>query len=349
MKHLTLLLVSLLSAFQLAAQSGNTAYGFTRIPGSVVTSALGGSQVATYRGDLQQRMDNPAFIDSAMHQSVSMGYLNYLSTINQATLAYGHQFDSIGFGSAYLRYFDYGTFQETDEVGNELGQFKVIDYEIGVTFGRAYNEHFSYGVTLKQVFSNMYQYFGYGMGVDLGAHYHSSSGNFSAGLVARNLGMEIIDPTRSQRDPLPWGVDLAIAKKFDKAPLMFGLQYSDLLKWDLAANDLDAQNNTVEDELTGEVRRPVFTLDNFARHLSGSVAFVPSDRFNLMLGYNFRRRLELATAERPAMVGFSFGANIQLKRFGIQYAITSYHLSGASNHFGITTNLNEWYSRRKAS
>jgi len=39
---------------------------------------------------------------------------------------------------------------------------------------------------------------------------------------------------------------------------------------------------------------------------------------------------------------------VKVKRFGIQYCITSYHLSGTSNHFGITTNLNEWYSKRKA-
>lgn len=324
-----------------------SAYAFTGIPGSAVTAALGGSQVGLYRGDLLQRMDNPAFVDSSMHQAASFSYLSYLESINQASLSYGHRFDSLGFASAYLRYFDYGTFQETDEVGNELGQFKVVDYEVGLTFGASYNKYFSYGATLKQVFSNMYQNFGYGAAIDLGLHYKSEDGNLTAGLVARNLGFEIIDYTSNTRDPFPWGIDLAIAKKFDKAPILFGLQYSDLQRWDLAGNDLNSLNNLTVNQLTGDETRRIFTLDNFARHLSGSVAFIPSEKFSLMLGYNFRRRLELATAERPALVGFSFGTNIQIKRFGIQYAITSYHLNGASNHFGITTNFSEWYGRKQ--
>jgi len=347
MKHLGLLSVLFFHFLIVSAQTSTTAYAFTRIPGSVITSALGGSQASDFRGDIAQRMDNPAFSDSTVHQAVSLAYLNYLSSIGQATLSYGHRLDSAGYISGYLRYFDYGTFQETDEFGNELGQFKVVDYEVGATCSRALTSQITYGVTLKQVFSNMYQYFGYGIAADLGMHYRSNSGNFAAGAVVRNLGSEVVDYTNGQRDAFPWSVDLALSKRFAQAPLMFGVQYNNLLRWDLAAVDQDAINNTVVDELTGEEERRILTLDNFARHLNASVSFIPSDRFNLMLAYNFKRRLELSTAERPALVGFSFGANVKLKRFGIQYAVTSYHLSGASNHFGITTNLNEWYARRK--
>ena len=342
----SLLVVFVFGVMTGIAQNGNSAFAFTQIPISVVSAALGGSQVATWRGDVNQVSDNPAFIDSSLHQSVSLNYLNYLTTINQASIAYSRMFDSIGFGSMYLRYFDYGTFQGYDESGNDLGEFKVVDYEVGISFGRKLNDHINYGATLKNVFSSMYQSFAYGAALDLGGYYQSTNGNFTAGLTIDNLGLEIIDYSGGERNFFPASINAAISKKFDKAPIMFGLQYSNIQTWDLAGVDGDVLANPTIDPLTGEESRPAVTLDNFARHLSASVALIPSDNFNLMLGYNFRRRLELATSERPGFVGFSFGANIKIKRFGIQYAITNYHLSGTSNHFGITTNLNEWYSKK---
>ncbi len=110
----SLLVVFVFGVMTGIAQNGNSAFAFTQIPISVVSAALGGSQVATWRGDVNQVSDNPAFIDSSLHQSVSLNYLNYLTTINQASIAYSRMFDSIGFGSMYLRYFDYGTFQGYD-------------------------------------------------------------------------------------------------------------------------------------------------------------------------------------------------------------------------------------------
>jgi len=345
MKHL-LLTGFLFCTISVSAQTGNSAFGFTQIPISVVSAALGGSQVATWRGDVNQISDNPAFIDSALHQSVSLNYLNYLSTINQASAAYSRMFDSLGFGSVYLRYFDYGTFQEYDEFGNDLGEFKAVDYEIGISFGRKLNDNINYGATLKNVFSRMYQNFAYGAAIDLGGYYQSNDGNFSGGITIDNIGMEIVDYTNSESNFFPISVNAAVSKKFDKAPIMFGLHYSNIQKWDLAGVDKDVLANPTIDPLTGDESRSTLTLDNLARHLSASVALIPSENFNLMLGYNFRRRLELAISERPGLVGFSFGANIKIKRFGIQYAITNYHLSGTSNQFGVTTNLNEWYSKK---
>ncbi len=333
----------------LSAQPGRSAFSFTQVPVSPIQAALGGTQVAAFRGDIAQTTVNPAFMDSTLHGSLSLSYLNYLTTINQASLAYGHQFDSLGFGSAYLRYFDYGTFQEIDETGIELGQFKAVDYELGVSFARPYKYGISYGATFKQVFSNMYNYFAYGAAIDLGAFYRSKDGNLTLGLTADDIGVKLVDYTSDGHELFPWSINVAIAKKFDKAPLLFALQYSDLQKWDLAAADQDALDDVNMDPLTGERERSVLTFDNFARHLNGSVVFMPSDKFNLMIGYNFRRRLELAIAERPAMVGFSFGAMVKVKRFGIQYTLSSYHLGGTSNHFAITTNLNEWYTKRTAS
>jgi hypothetical protein len=192
----------------------------------------------------------------------------------------------------------------------------------------------------------MYRYFGYGMALDLGSYYTSSDRNLRLGLTVDHLGAQLVDYTNQGITVFPWSLNAAVTKKFEQAPLVFGFQYNNFQRWDLASADQDALNNTNTDPLTGKVTRPVVTLDNFARHVRASVVFVPSEKFQLLLAYDFRRRLELAITERPGLVGFSFGTYIQVKRFGIQYAITSYHLGGASNHLAITTNLNEWYHKR---
>ena len=329
------------------AQQGNSVYNFLDVPASVISSALGGSQVATAQNDISMTADNPAVGDSSMHNNLNMGYLNYVTNINQATAFYSRIIDSLGIASAYLRYFDYGSFDETDEFGNTLGTFRVTDYELGLSFSRALSsfQRFRYGGTFKQIYSVYYNNFSYGVGVDLGGHYVSKNGEFVLGIVADNIGMSLVDYTGSGTHPLPFNMRLGFTKKFKKAPIRFGMQYNHLERWDLAQADAEAQQLVTSDPLTGDSSRRVFTLDNFMRHLSASVEIIPSDGFNLLIGYNFRRRMELALSERGGMAGFSFGALIKVRRIQIQYALASYTLGATSHLFAVTTNLNEWYRR----
>jgi len=292
--------------------------------------------VSYFGGELLQLADNPAFLDSSLSNAVSFSYLNYLAGINQASIAYGRTVDSVGFVSGYLRYFDYGKFLETDEVGNELGSFRGADYEIGVSLTRVYSKNITYGVSFKQLFSSLYQYFGYGVGLDAGVFYTNPKYLFNAGLVVKNLGFEVIDLSGTARNWLPARADISITKKFAKAPIQLGLQYNHLQRWNLA---------NVDTELEDETK---WTFDNLARHISASVGFVPNEKFQLFIGYNVQRRLELATTERPRLIGFSFGSNINLKRFSLYYSLASYHLSGASHSIGLKTNIHNWTSKSGA-
>lgn len=325
---------------------GNSSFTTVGVPVSGVTAALGGSQVAVNKGDILQIVDNPAFYDSTSSKSISFSYLNYVTTINQASVGYGKEIEKLGLVSGYLRYYSYGTFTETDEVGNEYGKFTAADYEIGVNLARKYTKNISYGFTFKQLFSSMYQNFAYGLGADAGVYYASDNGQFTAGLVLNNVGLKLIDYTGSSNEWLPTEASIAISKKFSKAPIRLGFQYSNLQKWDLAETDQDALDNTKTDPITKTISRPIVTADNFLRHLGLSIVLEPNSKFNLFAAYNFRRRLELSTADRPGAVGFSFGTMIKIKRFSIQYSYANYHLSSGSNHLAITTNLSEWYSKK---
>lgn len=338
----------ILIPFHLQSQSSvNGTFAFTNVPVSPLSAALGGSQIASYAGDLNQLTANPALMDSVLHGSASLSYLNYMAGINQASLAGARMVDSLGVLSAYLRYFGYGSFTETDEAGNELRQFNAADYEVGLSLTRNHLSNFAYGVSFKQVFSSLYQHFAYGVALDVGGYYHSDDNGFTAGLTIDNLGFKLKDYTNNSAQVLfPVQMNIALTKKFAKAPLRFGLQYNNLERWDLASSDTDARNKLRTDPLTGEQTRKVVTFDNFLRHLIASAVFTPNEAFNIMLGYNFRRRLELSISERPGLTGFSLGVMVRVKRFNLQYAITGYHLNGTANHFALSTNLNKWYAKK---
>lgn len=344
---ISLFLLFILSASCLRAQTGTTVYSFLKLPVSPISSSLGGSQVGSAQKDISLVADNPSIADSSMDQNLNLGYFNYVTNINQASIAYGRELKNIGFASAYLRYLDYGSFDETDPFGNKIGEFKVSDYELGLSFSSQLGgfERLRYGVTFKQVYSAYYEQNSYGLGLDFGAHYTSADGLFTAGMVIDNVGGSLVDYSRDGSKAMPLNAKIGVAKKLKKAPLRFGIQYENIERWDLAAADADAQEITSTDEITGETTRRVLTLDNFARHLRATVEVLPSENFNILVGYNFRRRLELALNERAGLVGFSFGTYIKIKRIQLQYGLMSYSLGGTAHMLSISTNLREWYRK----
>ena len=342
-----ILIIFLLNIEYISAQNGTAVYSFLNLPVSPISSALAGSQVASAQKDIGLIADNPSIADSSIDQNLNLGYFNYVTNINQASVAFGRHLSGIGFASAYLRYMDYGSFEETDPFGNKIGEFKISDYELGLSFssGLGSFERLRYGVTLKQVYSAYYEQNSYGLGLDFGAHYISSEGLFTAGMVIDNVGGSLVDYSREGSKAMPVNVKLGVTKKLKKAPLRFGLQYENLERWDLAAADADAQEIISTDEITGESTRRVVTLDNLARHLRATVEVLPSENFNILVGYNFRRRLELALNERAGLVGFSFGTYLKIKRIQLQYGLMSYSIGGTAHMISISTNLKEWYRR----
>lgn len=328
-----------------AQNIGTSSFTFTQVPISTISSALGGNQIAINKSDVLQVADNPAFADTTMTKNVTFSYLNFINTINQAAIGYAFKPQKLGIFSSYLRYYDYGSFTETDALGNSYNKFGAADYEIAFNLTRFYRKNIAYGFTFKQLFSSMHQYFAYGLGFDAGVYYHSDSKNFSAGIVINNAGLKLIDYTHTNNEFLPLEVNIAANKKFQNAPIRIGLQYNHLERWDLAAIDNDALKKTKVDPITKETSRPIYTADNLVRHLVASFVFEPSPKFNAFVGYNFRRRLELSAANRPGAVGFSFGFLMKIKKFGLRYSYSNYHINSASNHLSISTNLNEWYRK----
>ncbi len=85
--------------------------------------------------------------------------------------------------------------------------------------------------------------------------------------------------------------------------------------------------------------------DNLMRHFIFGIEINPFKSVFLRLGYNYQRRQELKLSSYGGMVGFSWGFGIQLSKFQLSYGHATYHLAGASNHFSLAVNLNEFFNK----
>ena len=63
---------------------------FLKIPTSAHAAALGGDNISIIEDDASLALSNPALLSSVSHQTVSLGYMNYMSGVHTGTAGYTH-------------------------------------------------------------------------------------------------------------------------------------------------------------------------------------------------------------------------------------------------------------------
>ncbi len=333
----------LYSNYSLSQLGGSNSYQFLDLSNSSRIQALGGSNISIYDNDVNLNISNPALLDSTKSGSISLNYMNYISDINYGFTSFTKHFDNIGTFNASFMYANYGDFVRTDEAGIKQGNFSVNDLALIIGYGKKIDSLFSIGGNFK-FFQSIYDiYNSNGIALDLAGNYYKPSKRFSASLVMKNIGFVI--SKYSEQEKLPFEIQLGLTKKLKHAPFRFSLTFTNLQTWDLTYDDPNAKKefdpNTFE-ELPAE--EPSF-LDKGMRHLVFGTEFILSKNFNIQLGYNYRKRQELKFTEKTGLVGFSGGVGFKIKKFSLNYSISSYHLSGKSHSFSVTTNINDFRSK----
>jgi hypothetical protein len=147
-------------------------------------------------------------------------------------------------------------------------------------------------------------------------------------------------------EPLPFEIHLGYTKKIEHAPFRISFTFTHLEKWDLTYTDPSVP---VTDPITGApLEKSKFSrfTDKLARHVVFGGEILISKNFHIRTGYNYKIRQELKLASHPGITGFSFGFGLRISRFHFSYGYAKYHAAGGPNHFTISTNLSEFYSRR---
>ena len=344
---LTLLLFSSICAY--SQIGGSNTYEFLNTPVSARVGGLGGNVIAVYDNDPTLAMANPSLLNPEMSGMLTLSYLNYFTDINQGYFSYVHDFKKWGTFSGGIKYINYGTFLEADESGNSFGEFSASEYAFIIGWGKEIvDSTFFIGANLKPIYSDLWTYYSSGIAVDLSATYRSKDKNFTAALLVKNSGMQL-DPyiEGGEKEPLPFEVQAGISKRLKHVPFRVSLDLIQLQNWNLSYNDsivATNANENLDDEEKAD-RNRTSNVNEFFRHMVLGGEFVPSKSFMLRLGFNFKRRSELALDNKPGLVGFSWGVGFRVKKFHISYGSARYHLAGSSNHFTITTNLSEFYRK----
>lgn len=270
MKNIASITALLLLSLPLAAQESQTVYNFLRIPVSAHAAALGGENVSLIEDDASLALSNPALLSSVSHQTVSFGYMNYMSGTSMYTANYTHVLNDKATIGGAVHYLNYGSMAETDYNGLETGTFSPSDLTIEGLFSYTLANNIVGGIGAKFIYSKIGDYTSTAAAIDLGINYYNPEADFSASFAVKNLGGQLSAYDEEFED-LPIDIMLGVSQRIHNTPFRVHATFCDLNHWDYA----------------------------FLRHLNIGTDVILAPQFYLAVGYNLKRAhdMKILTAE----------------------------------------------------
>lgn len=341
------LLVFCLSANNLTAQiaGGQRAMEYLRLPNSPHISALGGINIAMPTDDISFAIQNPSLMRPGLHNQLGLVYNNYYAGIDIMNLQYGYHAENINTSFVFgLQYINYGTFTQTDDIGNIYGDFRAVDYSISLGASRSYGDHWRYGGALKFAQSGLWDKNAMAVLADVGVNYYDTSSFLNIGIVAKNMGTMVKKYKPGTAEPLPFDLQIGISKRFKHIPLRLMGTIHHLYEWDIRYDDpaLETQSNLLGTADSNTKQKSYFA-DKLFRHFIFAAELTFAKRVTATVAYNHLRRGELTLQDVKGAAGFSFGLGIHLNKFQVHYARSYYHIAGAYNEFGLNMTLNKLF------
>jgi hypothetical protein len=321
--------------------AGSHVYSFLSIPVSPRSASLGGSAIAINDGDISLANENPALFSEETDGKFTIEYINYISDINFGYTSYSKHLKEIGTIGIGLQYFSGGEFIETDVNGYKYGNIGMSEFALNLSYAKAFGDNFSIGATIKPIYSHMAQYTSFGLVMDMGASYTSKDRLFTVSTVFKNMGMQITSYI-DEKSSVPFDIQAGASIKLAHAPFRFSIVAHNIETPKLTYLQTNYVEPTNVDKNT-EQQEDIKIMNEVMKHMIFGVEFVPSKNFFIRLGYNYQRQDELMLSSKPGITGFSWGFGLKISKLHISYANVRYHLASASNHFTITTNLNDFF------
>ncbi len=338
MNQKVLFLFVLFSSLLAQAQiGGRYAYQFLNLTTSPRMAALGGKVITNYDYDPTQALINPASINPAMDNQLSVNYINYIGDVNYGSAAYAYLWDRrTQVLHAGVTYVNYGSFDGYDEQGNPTSSFS--GGEVALSLGHARNiafTNFHVGGNLKFISSTFEQYSSFGVALDLGVMYVYEDWDLNISVVGRNIGTQITTYNEIY-EPLPFELIAGISQTLLNVPIRWHFTLENLQNWNLAFSN----PNRDEIDLDGTITKEnVNFIDEAFRHMIFGIELFPEKGFNLRLGYNVRRAQELLILEKRAFAGLSAGFSVKFNKLRLSYTYAKYSSAAASSYFGLNLNL----------
>lgn len=334
-KRQAIILALIMAASVAVAQDGTTAYEFLNVPTSSHVYALGGANISIIDDDVNLIEQNPGLLGAEYEMQAGLNYMRYLGGSNFMGARFAAPAGERGAWAVGLQYFGYGSIDGYDEQGNATGaSFNPSDIAFSFTYAHDISDRWRGGITLKFVHSSYEIYKALAICADLGVNYYNPDADFSFSVVAKNLGGQV-KRFNDHYDRLPWDIQVGFSKSLGSTPLRLSMTAVNLNKWSLPYYSLD--DNNAQGEL---VEHDAF-MSNLFRHLIFGIEYVPSERFYIALGYNYKTRTDMTTYARNFLSGFSVGAGLKVKAMGFGVAFAQPHVGGTTFMFNITASVSE--------
>jgi hypothetical protein len=340
-KNNSFLILVFVSVHLFAQVGGNGIYNFLTLPVNARATALGGSAIHFYDDDLNVAFQNPAALNHQMHKKIILNYVNHFADANFFQAGYSHAFGKAGQFMAGAQGYSYGKFEGYDDIATRTSTFYAEDYTFNVAYAYAIEKNAKLGLNVKTIFSNYETYQSIGSAMDFGFMYFDTTRNFV--FVLKNFGVQWKSYAGKKEKFYP-EIQLGISKKLKNAPFGVSLVYDQLQEWDLTYADADNPIETF-DPISGKIKRKskaaIFT-DQALRHLIVGSEIYFSKNLIGRVGFNFRRRKELAVNDAPGISGLTWGVQVKINKFGISYGGAAYHPAATSHLLGLTFNLGDF-------
>jgi hypothetical protein len=329
------------SAARAQVVGGENAFQYLNLSNSPHSTALGGICVANTDDDISFALQNPALMRPVMHNELQLVYNNYYADVKVLNMQYGFHVPDINTSFALgIQYLNYGSFTQTDDVGNVLGTFQARDLAVSLGASRSYLNNWRYGADVKFAYSTLGSALAGAMLMDVGLNYLDTSSLWDFGVCARNMGV-MLSKYSANREPMPFDLQLGAVKQFAHIPLRLIITLHHLYEWDVAYNNpADVSTNSLSSNKDTVAPAASF-WDKLGRHFTFAAELSLAKRLTITASYNVMRRQEMKLADYPASAGFAFGLGLHLNKFDVHYARSYYSIVGPYNELSLTMHLNK--------
>ncbi|MGG5505280.1 MULTISPECIES: type IX secretion system protein PorQ [unclassified Myroides] len=331
-----LTVICLLSFKSYSQVGADYTYQFLNLPSSPVQAALGGKNF-TSSTNVSQAFWNPALINEGMNNQLEASFSRVYGAANYGSLGYSKTFRSKHNLFVGVNYLNYGDMEGYDEFGSYTGSFQ--GNEVALTMGSSYQIEQSdwyVGANVKFVFSALESYQSIGAAIDLGVRYRDEIGQWDFAFTARNLGAQL-KTYADYREKLPLDVAISVSKELENVPLRWHITIDNLQQWDLSFSNPNRGTTSIDEEFKEEKVR---FFNNALRHFIVGVELFPRKKFQVRLGYNFRKGEELRIVDNRHFAGISAGVGLQLKRFKFNYSYARQTTAANTSMFGVCFDMN---------
>lgn len=330
-----LILLAAITAFAATADNGTTAYEFLNVTPSSRVYGLGGHNISIIEDDINLIEQNPALLGPEFDRQLGAGYMRYLGNSNFMNASFGNGINDHSAWAVRVQYFGYGKMTAADADGTITGTFSPSDVAVSGVYSHDINDNWRGGIAVKFISSNYDSYSAFAICADLGVNYYNPDNELSLSMVLKNLGGQV-KKFNDTYNNLPWDIQLGVSKTLSAVPLRISITATNLRRWKLPYMEREDKNSTT----SALVEKSSF-MGNLFRHLTFGVELLPSDKFYIGLGYDYRTRSDMATYSRNFLSGFSLAAGMKTHSLGFGLAFAQPHIGGTSFMLNLTLSLGE--------